>query len=1118
MDKVFIRCSGVHRALYQTWRIMRICLFLITVCLFQARAERVLAQRITLHQQQTTLKELFKEIRLQLGYHVVWPSEKLDENTVVQAGFHDAPLDKVLLASLSGLDATYTIKEKTIVIKEAPAPRGGGRSGAKPRVSGNGPVLVLVFPEVRGLVVDSLGAALPGASVRVKGYRLATKTDQRGAYLLRDVPDDALLEISYVGYITQEVKAAPNVPTIILRAAPSALEEVEVNAGYYTVKDRERTGNISRVTAETIQQQPINNPLGAMIGRMPGVQVTQQSGVPGGAFSIQIRGRNSLRAEGNAPLYLINGVPFTSNSMISTVGGGIIQNGSPLVSINPDDIESIEVLKDADATAIYGSRGANGVVLITTKKGKAGKTRYGVDFMQGIGKVPQFLDLLNTQQYVEMRTEALKNDGLWDIREFLHNDLPDIFIWDTTRYTDWQRELIGGTAQTTNARLSVSGGNEDTQFAFGGGYYRESTVYPGSGDLQRLSGNLNLNHASSDKRFHANISVNYSVNRNDMVAGDFTGTAFTLAPTAPALYTAEGELNWDWENWWIQNPLGRLNNRYDNNTNNLVANGDIGYRILPGLNFRTRVGYTTMQVQELSISPLSARPPQFRAGTTGTSQFGANSINTWIIEPQIDYAKSLGAGTLAALVGATFQESRQEGNTITATGYTSDALLGNILAAPNRQVTSANYAQYRYAALYGRLNYTWKDRYIINATGRRDGSSRFGPGRQFGNFGAVGAAWVFTNEDFIKNGASFISYGKLRASFGTTGSDAIGNYQYLHTYSATTYPYNGTTGLYLTRLYNPDYAWETNRKVEAGLELGLIRDRIFVSASWYRNRSSNQLVGLPLSVITGQPSVQFNLPATVENRGWEFELNTTNIGNQQFRWTTAINFTLPKNELLAFPNLEAFPAYRNLYQVGKSVYTLRTLKSTGVNPQTGVYTFEDVNGDGSISTATDGQFLKEIAQQYYGGINNGFNYKEFQLDIFFQFVKQTGRNYYYTFQQPGAFSNQPASVHKRWQTLGDVTDIQQYTLIGAGAAAYVNNMLSDNAISDASFLRLKTVSLSWELPAKIMNKARMTNGRIFLQGQNLFTITNFLGMDPENQNLNALPPLRMMTIGTQITF
>jgi hypothetical protein len=466
-------------------------------------------------------------------------------------------------------------------------------------------------------------------------------------------------------------------------------------------------------------------------------------------------------------------------------------------------------------------------------------------------------------------------------------------------------------------------------------------------------------------------------------------------------------------------------------------------------------------------------------------------------------------------MGTTFQESIQEGETIQATGYTSDALLENILAATNVNIASSSYTQYRYAAIFGRANYTWREKYIVNLTGRRDGSSRFGPGKQFGNFGAIGLAWIFSNESFVKSGVPFLSFGKLRSSYGSTGSDAIGNYQYLNSYLSTTYPYNGSSGLVISRLANPDYSWETNRKLELGIELGFIKDAITFSASWYKNRSSNQLVGLPLPVITGQSSVQFNLPATVENTGWELQINTVNVKHSRFEWLTTFNVTIPKNKLVKFPNLDAFPAYNNIYKEGSSLFLKRTLQSNGVDPTTGSYTFADVNEDGSVSIDEDGKFLKEIAQSYYGGINNHIRFGRVQLDIFFQFVNQTGSNYMKSFSSPGMLSNQPNVVLGRWQEAGDNAIVQRYSSLTS--ISYIYNRFSDNVISDASFIRLKNASLSWQLPEKWMKKLKITGAKLNLQGQNLLTFTNFLGMDPESQNVSFLPPLRVVAAGFQLT-
>jgi len=979
---------------------------------------------------------------------------------------------------------------------------------------------------ITGVVVDEANQPMPGVNIIVKGTTQGTTSDVSGRYSI-DAEENDVLVFSFIGYAPVEVTiGSQSTVEVIMKEDIRSLDEVVVNAGYWKVKEREQTGNISRVTSTEIKNQPVSNPLQAIQGRMTGVYVQQNTGMPGGGFTIQIRGKNSLRdgtngtINGNLPLYLVDGVPFTATSLMSPfTSNSNLGEGNPLSTINPDDIESIEVLKDADATAIYGSRGANGVVLITTKKAKVGRTNVNVDFSSGVGKVANEISLLKTEQYLAMRHEALKNDGYDFLLEYPDYDVywPDLKMWDTTRYTNWQRELIGGTAQVTNAQLAVSGGNSNTQFSFGGAYYRESTVFPGSNSFQRASGRLNLNHTTNDNRFNVNVSLTYSSSYSQIPTLDFTSTAVTLSPNAPALYDDQGQLNWENGTW--SNPLAGLERKYKGTINNLVANTSLRYTIAKGLQARMAVGYSTMLVDESTINPLKAYDPVDQANRTGSSAFNNAALNTWILEPQLEYAATVGKGNLSLLAGGTMQESIQQGETLEATGYTNDALLENIDAAAGVNIIGSAYTQYRYAAFFARANYNWQDKYILNLTGRRDGSSRFGPGHQWATFGAIGAAWIFTNETWLKN-IPLISFGKLRASYGSTGSDAIGNYQYLSTYSATPYRYNATSGLMVTRLGNPDYSWESNRKIEGAVDLGFLQDHVMLSAAYYHNQSSNQLVGFPLPVMTGQANVQYNLPATVVNRGWEFMLNTVNIDKGNVHWTSSINVTLPDNELTSFPDLEKYPAYNYRYEVGKSVFTYKALEYTGVDPETGVYTFRDVNQDGSISTSLDRVALKERTQQAYGGFNNSVSWKGIRLEVFFQWVKQTAYKPGYYFLFPGAMSNQPAGVMDRWQQTGDQTDVQRFTAFdpdGKVTTAFGYYNLSDEIIEDASFIRLKNVSLSWELPDEWIQKLKMENCRVYLQGQNIFTFTRYKGLDPETQSL-SLPPLRMLTAGLQLTF
>ncbi|MBX2968262.1 MAG: SusC/RagA family TonB-linked outer membrane protein [Cyclobacteriaceae bacterium] len=1107
------------------WTVMKIgavqAVIAITFCgiaLALPNHAQVLDREVSITITDLSFENALHEIERAANIKFAYSINQFHEEPNVSLSIDKQTLRNVLEDLLGPRKIRYSVheKESTIALKKIKVEREDDQSSLHNGSNGTAPMRS--WMQITGTVTEaSTQTPMAGVNVLIKGTTNGTTTDSNGHYSINAEEKDILV-FSFIGYAPQEVPV--NGRTLInieLHEDATKLSEVIINAGYWEVKDQERTGNISRVTAEVIQRQPVNNPLQALQGRMPGVYIQPLTGIPGGAIRIQIRGRNSLRAEGNDPLYVIDGVPFTPSSLLSSSISSITQGGNPLASINPSDIESIEILKDADATAIYGSRGANGVVLITTKRGKPGQAKIEMEINRGMGKVSHYLELLNTPQYIEMRKEAFQNDNAWPIPTFLQFIAPDLFVYDTTRYTDWQRKLLGGTATTTTAQASLSGGTQQVRFLFGTGYYNESTVFPGNGNFERISGNLNVQYNSNNSKFSALITTNYSINNSNLFPGDLTRAAVTLPPNAPSLYDSNGGINWNWQNPFFQNPLINLQKDYQTRIENFVSNLTLSYEILKNLKLKSSFGYSRMSTKEISTNPLKAINPALLAGQTGSTTFADGYVNTWIVEPQLAYNRKLGEGQLNILVGSTLQETIQEGNTLRATGYTNDALLENIRAATAINVLSAAHAQYRYIAWFGRVNYDWKSKYILNLTGRRDGSSRFGPGQRFGNFGAAGIAWIFSEEEFFKPLTRWISFGKLRSSYGVTGSDAIGNYQYLDTYSSTTYPYNNTSGLILTRLSNPDYSWETNRKFEIAIALGLFEDKALISASWFDNHATDQLVGLPLPLLSGQSSVQFNLPATVENRGWEFSLSTTNFQRGKFTWTTDLNLTIPRNTLLEFPNIESFPAYNNLYKVGESIFTKRTLKSTGVDPQTGLYTFEDVNGDGNISSGSDGLFIKQVAQQYYGGINNGITFGNIRLDFFIQFVGQDGYNYLFSFDSPGNMSNQPTDVLRRWTESGQVTDIQKYSLLGPGSVQYVNNKFSDNAISDASFVRLKNVSLTWSLPERWLAAIGIQKLNVFAQGQNLLTTTQYIGLDPETQNATTLPPLRMLTGGLRLT-
>lgn len=499
-------------------------------------------------------------------------------------------------------------------------------------------------------------------------------------------------------------------------------------------------------------------------------------------------------------------------------------------------------------------------------------------------------------------------------------------------------------------------------------------------------------------------------------------------------------------------------------------------------------------------------------------------MNSWIIEPQVNYKRAIFNGNLDFLLGTTIQQNTNNGVTFIGTGYNSDAVLKDMLSASTITVGSTVSSQYKYNALFGRLNYNWNDKYIVDLTARRDGSSRFGPQNQFHNFVSVGVAWIFSQENWFKDHIGVLSFGKLRGSYGTTGSDQIGDYRFMNLYTPTIVevPYQNTSGLLPSGLSNPYLQWEETKKLQGGLELGFLRDRILVTANYSYNRSSNQLLGYALPVITGFGSISENFPATIENTGLELVLNTTNIKTKDFTWSTGFNMTLPSNKVVAFPNI-AFSSYAsgtNGVIVGQPLGVVKVYHFLGVDPTSGKYVVADAHGNATSSpnALRDKTVLINTRPKFYGGIENRFIFKGFELDFLFQFVNQTGKSLY-TFGNNDVVGtpmlNQPVSVLNRWQKPGDITSIQRFNSNYSLFSSRINAAQSDYAYCSASFVRLKNLSLSWQLPHSWQQKIHLQNARIFVLGQNLLTITKYTGLDPESQS-STLPPLKVFTAGLQV--
>jgi len=1115
MDKIIHTNDGLCPYLKESrpvkWKnrfkyIVAMKLFLLLLALSFHLSAKVFSQQISLNAKEESLRSVLRSIKKQSGYGFLLGSSVLKEAKPVTITLHLYSVEDALKKIFETQNLTYSIDNKFITIK----PKADKKKELIPAP--------LYFPnqapiKVSGKVQDSNDLPLAGVNIKVKGSTIGTTTDNDGRYSIFAESTGTLI-FSYIGYVKEEVSINKrSIIDVKLTEHLSQLDETVVK-GYYSTSKILNTGNVSSLKAAEIAKQPVSDPLMALEGRIPGLYIAQTSGVPGRSLKVNIRGLNSI-ANGNDPFYIIDGVPFNSKSLSQTVNAADGQI-SPFMSIRPQDIESIEVLKDADATAIYGSRGANGVILITTKKGKPGKTKATLNLNAGMGKVTKMLNLMNTDQYLQMRNEAFRNDG----QSPTSTDYDVNGTWDKNRYTDWQKVMIGGTSHSLDAQGSISGGTQQTQFLFSSGYRRETTVFPGDYKNQLGSATMNLTHESENQKFHFNISANYTYYDNKIPLVDFTQNIF-LAPNAPEIYKPDGELNWANSTW--QNPFGLLKQTSKTTNENLLTNLTLSYNIIENLQIKISGGYNSINLKEVNITPFSSLDPaSYNPPTTRSNITSLNGIKTWIVEPQVSYKKSFTNHHFDVLVGTTFQQNTQNGSVQNAVGFSNDELLENPGAASTVS-TRATYSQYKYNALFAHIGYDYKNKYVLNVTGRRDGSSRFGPGKQFGNFGAIGAAWIFTKENLIQSALPFLSLGKLRGSIGKTGNDQLVDYDYLSTYSPSPGTYLGTNVLTPSRLTNPFYGWETINKLEGGMELGFIQDQILLNVSYYRNRTDNQLVGYSLPSTTGFSTIRANIPAIIQNKGLEIDLNTTNIKKKDFSWNSSLNISIPRNKLVSYPNIGGSP-YALRYVVGQPLSVRFLYQYEGINPQTGLYTFVDQNKDGVITSDKD-KIPVLADQKFFGGFNNTFQYKGFDLSIFLQFVKQKGYNFLIN-DSPGEFYgsglNQPIDVLNRWTQPGSPGDYQKFSKNYADV--YTANTLfndSDGRVTDASFIRLKTVTLAWTFPEQLKQRLKLNGVRIYLQAQNLLTITNFKGLDPESQQYGytpSLPPLRILQAGLQMSF
>ena len=1088
----------------QLLRIMKLTTLIIVTCLLQLSAAS--RAQIYLKADRISLQNVLESISRQSGYDFIYSVPDLKNLEAVSLNLKNVNLETALKICFKDQPLVYDIADRTVVIKKK---KSSLFEKIVSYVEGN-------EIDIKGTILDDTGRPLPGVNITIKGTAIAVRTNASGVFNIRaDIGNT--LEISCVGYKKQEITVQAKTLIIQLLQDIGNLDQVQIIA-YGSVSKRLNTATVSTLTAEVLEQQPVNNVLNALNGRLSGVRVNSTAGgIAGAGISVKVRGDNSFGFFGSSsgdPLYVIDGIPqasgtrYDSQNANSNIKG--INGATNMFNIlNMEDVEQIDVLKDADATAIYGARGANGVVVITTKKGKSGRIKINVDLNAGAGKVGHYIPMMNTQQYLELRREAFKNEGITPTAE----NAPDLMSWDPNAYTDFQRELLGGTAAMQTANLSASGGSDLVNYYVGLNYRKEGTVIAKNQHVNRIGGLINLGFSSANRRFNAQISTNYAVEKSDMASNPFYIEMIYLPPNF-SLYNADGSLNW---NNNFDNPMASFLSGYKADNAFLSANTNLSYKVTTGLTLRATAGYTLNRLENSFRIPAASNNPI--APKASWAWFADSPNSNYTIEPQVEYTAMTGPGKLTALLGGTFSEAISKYTKMKGENYTYDSQLSNIEGA-GLVTTEFDYQKYHYASLFARLNYDIQNKYLLNLTYRNDASSRFGTNNRLANFGAVGAAWLFSEEKWIKESIPFLSFGKLKMSYGTTGNDRIDNYRYLRSYSPGLYPYQNVSTLKPSSAANPDLKWESTKKAELSLSLGFLKDRILFNGNLYRNRSSNMLNYTALASQSGGGGLISNLNAVVQNKGLELELNTKNIIKGDFSWNSSFNISFERNVLLSFEDKDraAFGAY---YVVGESIdaFIYRSkFKFNGIDPATGAPTYADL--DGKPGMGADDQYIAGLGRPFYGGLNNSFSYKGFGLDVFFKFENSRGLLNISPYGiAPGGLMNQNQSVLDRWKQAGDTGTRWPLAVTGAGSASAPYGLLpsSDFTWGNTSYIKLKSVNLSYNLPKRWLEKAGLQQVKLSLQGLNLFSITkNKYVLDPEF-GPNTYPGLRTWMFGINCT-
>lgn len=973
---------------------------------------------------------------------------------------------------------------------------------------------------LRGRVMDASGKeTLIGVSVRIKGTNIGTSTNSDGQFTLNVPSLDGTLVLSFMGYKPVEVAIAGKTNVnISMEEDANGLNDVVV-VGYGTQKRKEISGSIASVKGAEIANLTTASVDRAIQGKAPGVQINSSNGLPGGATEVRIRGTGSINA-GNEPLYIVDGVQITSASR--TVN---LASSNPLSTINPNDIESVEILKDAAAASIYGAQAGNGVIIITTKSGKDGKAKINFGAYYGITELVQGISLLNGPEWVALSRESIVNTG--NLVGGYNADVSNGLAANAPTY-DWLGAITRqGRAQ--NYDLSVTGGNDKMKYLIASSFNNQEHHFKGY-DFKRGSLRVNLDNKITDKlslETRLNLS---SVTQNSSDIPSFQNynifiTGLAGNPIDP-IYNADGTINTTLRPGW-DNPLFSLaNNKNLGVTNQGIGNMALNYDIIPGLRFRSSFSleYTTTN-EELFYDPRSA------AGIAvgGAVKFNNSKTVNWQTDQTLTYNKIFAQKhSVTALLGFNY---RNEIYTLTNTQGNGVAIpdFGNTLTGTTPSVLSSLFNQFKTAGVFARLGYTYDDKYILQGTVRRDGSSRFGDNNRFGVFPAISGAWRINRESFLKD-SKIISDLKLRASYGETGNSEISFYPGLSLVTSNANAsYNSRAGIIFNQLGNSNVGWERNVTTNFGLDYGFFNGRVTGSFDYFIRTTKDLLLNRPLPNSSGFATIAENI-GSLENRGLEVGLSTINLAGD-FKWTTDFNITFIKNKVLSLL-VEGQDLPANNLWVGRPLGQIYVPHWAGVNPADGRPMWYDANGNITYNpVAGDRQFTEDNTRtpRYYGGLTNNFSFKNFDLSVFFQY--QVG-----TIQQDQSRAwllsdfrynfNQYSEVLNRWTTPGQITDVPRLyagaqqpgtasSVFGAGGG-------TDRFYSDASYLRLKSISLGYNIPASFLSKIKMSSLKFYVQAYNLWTLTNYTGLDPEfaagGYNMGLAPQGKSFTAGLQASF